>query len=95
MGRDSVGTAYTTKINSRNHAGLDIHLDMHGANTESDDLNYRKLKLYPIGSAETLSNSEPGVVVAFGGTFRNGPDQVGISSVGIGTLLHLEDFILI
>ena len=92
VGRDSVGTAYTTEINSRNHAGLDIHLDMHGANTESDDLNYRKLKLYPIGSAETLSNSEPGVVVAFGGTFRNGPDQVGISSVGIGTLSPLGRF---
>ena len=92
VGRASVGTAFTTEINSRNHAGLDIHLDMHGVNTDSDDISYRKLKLYPVGSAEATSNSEPGIVVAFGGTFRNGPDQVGISSVGIGTVTPLGRF---
>ena len=91
-GRDSVGTAYTTELNSRNHAGLDIHLDIDGTNTNSDENNYRKLKLYPVGSAEASSNSEPGIVVAFGGTFRNGPDQVGISSVGIGTNTPLGRF---
>ncbi len=91
-GLDSVGTAYTTELNTRNHAGLDISLDLHGTNTDSGNNNYRKLKLYPIGSADTFSNSEPGVVVAFGGTFRNGPDQVGIASVGIGTLSPSGNF---
>ena len=35
---------------------------------------------------------DPGVVVAFGGTFRNGSDQVGIASVGIGTISPLGRF---
>ena len=72
------------------HGGLDIDLDNFASNTRTDDNNYRKLRIFPAGTAETLS--QPGVVVAFGGTFRNGSDQVGISSVGIGTLSPLGRF---
>ena len=85
-GRDNSGIAYTSKINARTFGGVDIELDNFASNTRTDSNNYRKLRIFPLGTAETLSNSEPGVVVAFGGTFRNGSDQVGISSVGIGTL---------
>lgn len=89
-GQDDAGIAYTTVLNAKNHGGLDISLDDHGVNTRSEHPDYRKLRIYPVGTSDTLS--EPGVVVAFGGTFRNGPDQVGISSVGIGTLSPLGRF---
>jgi len=89
-GRDNSGIAYTSKINAQANAALDIELDSDGTNTRSEDPDYRKLRIYGVGSASTLS--EPGVVVAFGGTFRNGPDQVGIASVGIGTISPLGRF---
>jgi len=83
-GRDNAGIAYTTKINARSFAALDFHLDIDGSNTRTNSDNYRKLRIYPVGNSN--ETSEPGVVVAFGGTFRDGPNQVGISSVGIGTI---------
>ena len=89
-GRDTAGIAFTTILNARNNGGLDISLDNHGTNTNSDSDRYRKLRIYPVGNQG--NNSEPGVVVAFGGTFRNGPDQVGIASVGIGTMSPLGRF---
>jgi len=91
-GRDDAGIAYTTSLNSRNQGGLDISLDTYGTNTNSEDNDYRKLKIYGVGNASADSASEPGVVVAFGGTFRNGSDQVGIASVGIGTISPLGRF---
>ena len=89
-GRDNSGIAYTSKINARTFGGIDVELDNFASNTRTDSNNYRKLRIFPAGTAETLS--QPGVVVAFGGTFRNGSDQVGISSVGIGTLSPLGRF---
>ena len=89
-GRDNSGIAYTSKINARTFGGVDVELDNFASNTRTDSNNYRKLRIFPLGTAETLS--QPGVVVAFGGTFRNGSDQVGISSVGIGTISPLGRF---
>ena len=89
-GRDNSGIAYTSKINARTFGGVDLELDTFASNTRTNSNNYRKLRIYGVGSADTLS--EPGAVVAFGGTFRNGPDQVGIASVGIGTMSPLGRF---
>ena len=89
-GRDNAGISFTSKINARNHGALDIELDTFASNTFSSAKNYRKLRIFGVIHGDALT--DPGVVVAFGGTFRNGSDQVGIASVGIGTITPLGRF---